>query len=167
MTIPIRLAAFLLLLASLALLAGAFGFQYLGGLNPCVLCWWQRYAHFGAIVLAATTATSKGERAGAVLLSLTGLAFLVGAGIAAFHVGVEQHWWEGTSECGSVIGATNDLEAFRARILAQPVVRCDEVAWSMLGISMAGYNFLISLALAAFAGAVARRHLSDRAEQPA
>ncbi len=79
------------------------------------------------------------------------MAFLVGAGLAAFHVGVEQHWWAGTAECGANFGPAGSVEELRRRLLAQAVVRCDEVAWSLFGISMAGYNFLLSLALAVFA----------------
>ena len=86
-----------------------------------------------------------------------GLTLLTGAAIAAFHVGVEQHWWQGTAECGAVDGAADSLEALRAQILTAPTVRCDEVPWSLFGISMAGYNFLVSLGLGAGALAAGRR----------
>ncbi len=140
-----RSAALIILLASLALLGGALAFQYLGGYAPCVLCHWQRYAHAATIVLAA--AGLAVPRAAAIFLAASGLALLAGAGIAAFHVGVEQHWWQGTAECGSAVGGAGSIEELRARLLAQPVVRCDEVAWSLFGVSMAGYNFLVSLLL--------------------
>lgn len=156
MTMSIRMAAIVLLIASAAILGGAFAFQYVGGLAPCVLCIWQRYAHGAAIVLALAAATGKNNRLTAILVALCGLALLAGAGIAAFHVGVEQHWWEGTAECGSTLGTSDGIEALRQRLLAQPVVRCDEIAWQMLGVSMAGYNFLLSLALAAFAAMQAK-----------
>jgi disulfide bond formation protein DsbB len=86
---------------------------------------------------------------------------MVGAGIAVFHVGVEQHWWAGTAACGSTLSATS-VEALRAQILAAPVVRCDQPAWSLLGISMAGYNALISAALAVVALIGARRAFRAR-----
>ena len=160
-----RTTAALLLAASAAILAGAFAFQYLGGLAPCVLCWWQRYAHMTAIALAALAvlASARGSStSGWLLVAATGLALLAGSGIAAFHVGVEQHWWAGTAECGSTIGGAGGIDELRARLLAQPIVRCDEIAWSLFGVSMAGYNFLLSLALAAFALATSARHLSGR-----
>jgi disulfide bond formation protein DsbB len=152
-----RLAAALILAASAAVLAAALAFQHLGGLAPCVLCIWQRYAH-GAIMVFAGLAVLLAQpqwRAG--LLVLAAAAALAGAGIAVFHVGVEQHWWQGTAECGSTLPPAATIEELRARLLAQPVVRCDEVAWSMLGISMAGYNALLSLAVAAFALLAAQR----------
>jgi len=157
-----RQTALVLLAGSAALLGGAFAFQYLGGLAPCVLCWWQRYAHMAAIVFAvAATAipASAGTRAGWTLVAATALALVAGVGIAGFHVGVEQHWWAGTAECGSQIGGAGGIEALRARLMAQPIVRCDEIAWSLFGISMAGYNLLFSLALAAFGAAASLRHL--------
>jgi disulfide bond formation protein DsbB len=153
----VRNAAALIFAISAALLAGALAFQYWGGLQPCVLCLWQRYAHvavMGFAVLAFLFGRSSG---GAVLLIGAGLAALAGAGIAGFHVGVEQHWWQGTAECGSTLGPAATIDELRARLLAQPVVRCDEIAWSLFGISMAGYNFLLSLALAGFAFAAALR----------
>src|SRR5690348_12163154 len=98
--------ALLLLLASAALIAGAFAFQYIGGLAPCVLCWWQRYAHMTTIAVAALAfaLSSRGSsKVGWGLVAVAGLSLLAGAGIAAFHVGVEQHWWAGTAECGSAV----------------------------------------------------------------
>jgi disulfide bond formation protein DsbB len=152
-----RLAAAALFAASAALLAGALAFQYWGGLQPCVLCLWQRYAHVGVMGFAMLAFVLGRTPTGGLLLIASGLAALAGAGIAGFHVGVEQHWWQGTSECGSTLGPAATIDELRARLLAQPVVRCDEVAWSLFGISMAGYNFILSLALAAFAFAAAAR----------
>jgi disulfide bond formation protein DsbB len=160
-----RTTAALLLIASAVILGGAFAFQYIGGLAPCILCWWQRYAHMATIVLALLAVLASpghSSRAGWVLVGATGLALLAGAGIAAFHVGVEQHWWAGTAECGSPLGATSGIDELRARLLAQPIVRCDEIAWSMFGISMAGYNLLLSLALAAFGLTMTWRHFTGR-----
>jgi disulfide bond formation protein DsbB len=143
-------------------LLGALFFQYVVGLAPCVLCIWQRWPHVAVVVLGAA-ALGLARRAGAraAALALAGIALLVGAGIGAFHVGVEQRWWAGTSECGGAVGA-GSVDALRAQILAAPVVRCDEVAWSLFGISMAGYNVLISLALAAVAFLAARAALVSR-----
>ena len=152
-SISLRMAALMVLAASAAILLGAFAFQYIGGLQPCILCWWQRYPYMGAIVLslaAAAIAPTQPPLA-RVLLGLSAVVFLVGAGIAVFHVGVEQHWWAGTAECGANFGPAGSVDELRRRLLAQNVVRCDDIAWSLFGISMAGYNFLLSLALAVFA----------------
>ncbi len=146
-----RAAALVVVIASLTLLGGALAFQYLGGYSPCVLCHWQRYAHVAAIVLAGAALALPGARK--PLLAAAALAELGGAGIAFFHIGVEQHWWQGTAECGSAVGGAGSIEELRARLLAQPVVRCDEVAWSLFGLSMAGYNLLASLALGLLAAA--------------
>jgi disulfide bond formation protein DsbB len=164
MTLTPAQTAMLLLAASAALLLGALGFQYIGGLAPCVLCWWQRYAHIGTMVIAgagAVAATRDQPRLAWALIALAGLSLLIGAGIAGFHVGVEQHWWQGTSECGSSTTGSGGIEELRARLLNQPIVRCDEVAWSLFGISMAGYNFVASLILAVFAVESAWRHRRD------
>jgi disulfide bond formation protein DsbB len=152
-----RAAAALILLASAAVLGAALAFQYWGGLAPCVLCIWQRYAHAGIMVFAAAALVPGRPQWRAPLLVGCALAALIGAGIAFFHVGVEQHWWQGTAECGSTLPPAATIEEFRERLLAQPLVRCDEVAWSLFGISMAGYNVILSLALAAFAFVAARR----------
>ena len=152
-----RLAAVLILAASAAVLGGALAFQYWGGLAPCVLCIWQRYAHVGVMAFAVLALAAAQPSWRAPLLLGCALAALAGAGIAFFHVGVEQHWWQGTAACGSTLPPASSIDELRKQLLAQPVVRCDEVAWSLLGISMAGYNAILSLALAAFAVAAAQR----------
>lgn len=145
-----RSAGIMMLIGSGGLLAGAYGFQYLGDLQPCVLCLYQRVPHAAVIVLALAAILLAPRPATGWLIGAAGLAVAVGAGIAGFHVGVEQHWWEGTAECGST-GAADTIEALRAQLLAQPVIRCDEVPWSLFNVSMAGYNFAFSTALAIFA----------------
>ncbi len=159
-----RLSPALILAASVATLGGAFLFQYVDGLAPCVLCIYQRYPYGVTIALSALALFLSDGRARGALLLLCGLAFLAGAGIGVFHVGVEQHWWQGTAACtGGDAGPAGSLEALKAQILAAPVVRCDQIAWSLFGISMAGYNVLISLALAAVSLAAARRALREAA----
>jgi disulfide bond formation protein DsbB len=139
-TPPDRRLPLLVVIASLAPLAIAFASQYWGGLQPCVLCIYQRYPYgvAAALGLVGLLVAGRLDLLRAVLL-LAAVAFLVDAGIAAFHVGVEQHWWAGTSECGSTLDFNGDIGK---QLLNQPVVRCDEPAWEMFGISMAGYNFL-------------------------
>ncbi|MBM3490929.1 MAG: disulfide bond formation protein B [Alphaproteobacteria bacterium] len=149
-----RLAALLLALAS----AGALGFalvsQYAFGLPPCVLCLYQRVPYLAALVLGlAAFAWAPGRP---YLLALAGLALLGNTGIALFHVGVEQHWWQGLSGCSGAAGATS-FEEMRRLIQQAPIVRCDEVAWSFLGLSMAGWNVPATLVLGSFAGFAAWR----------
>jgi disulfide bond formation protein DsbB len=146
-------------LASAAVLGTALASQYIGGLRPCELCYWQRYPYWATIALgiAGAAIARRSARAAAALAALAGLVFLVGAGIGLFHVGVEHHWWAGTSACGAFDGPVTSLEQLRQQLAQAPIVRCDEPAWTMLGISMAGYNMLVSLALAAIALAGARR----------
>jgi disulfide bond formation protein DsbB len=145
-------AAFVVALASIAILGAAFAFQYIGGLAPCELCILQRWPYVATIVLGLLGVWAGRMRQPAVtrgVLALAGLVFLIGAGIAAYHVGVEQKWWQGPSTCTGISGA-GSVQDLLKRIESAPVVRCDEIAWSLFGISMAGYNFLLSIALAAF-----------------
>ena len=141
-----------LLLASAAILGAALAFQYLGGLQPCVLCIWQRYPYAATMALAAGAAAlaASGNAPWARgLLALCGLVFLAGAGVALFHVGVEQHWWAGTSACAGVVGEAATVEELKRQLLGRAVARCDAIPWSFLGLSMAGWNLLLSLGLAA------------------
>ena len=148
-----RFAPAVVALASAMMLGGALLFQYVGGLAPCVLCIYQRFPYAIAIALSLTALALAGRKEGVWLSRMfvyaCGVLFLAGMAVAAFHVGVEQHWWEGTAECG-ITQAPRTLEELRAMLEAQPVVRCDEVAWSLFGISMAGYNVMVSALLAAF-----------------
>lgn len=134
-------------LYSAGALITALASQVWGGLQPCILCLYQRWPHGAAIVFGviAVLCFHKGKTGAAKLFAaLAALAILASAAIGAFHVGVEWHWWQGTASCGSTLGAGQTIDALRASLLETPVVRCDEAAWSFLGISMAGYNFLIS-----------------------
>jgi disulfide bond formation protein DsbB len=141
-----------------ALLAAAFAFEHWAGLAPCALCWWQRYAWMMALPPALAAAGLRG-RAAALALGLAALAVLAGAGIALFHVGVEQGYWAGTPECGSRLGQAASPEERLRQIMAAPVVRCDQIAWSWLGLSMAAWNGLAALGSGGLALAVALRHM--------
>lgn len=137
---------------SVAMLATAHGFERFADLAPCALCLRQREVYWGAIALAvAAVAASRWRPAPAATRAfeaLLGVAFLTGAVLAFYHVGVEHKWWLGPRECAA--GPVN-LDAFDPSALggAMTVVRCDVVAWSFLGLSMAGWNVLVSLGLAA------------------
>ena len=131
---------------SLALLLGAFAFQFIGGLAPCTLCLWQRWPHAAAVLIGLVSLALPGRA-----LPLLGmLAALATAAIGGFHAGVEQGWWEGLQSCsgGSLAGIDMSDLLNPAADVARPV-RCDQIAWSMAGLSMAAWNMVISLALAA------------------
>ncbi len=142
------------MLGSALVLAGAFAFQYIGGLAPCQLCLWQRWPH-AAAVLIGMLALALGWR---VLALLGAIAALTTAAIGAFHVGVEQKWWNGLASCtaGSIKGiSTADL--LNPDVVVAAPVRCDQIAWQLAGISMAGWNVIFSLALMAIWVMAARR----------
>lgn len=143
-----------------ATLCAALAFQHIGGLAPCELCYWQRYPYWGAIALAAAAAFVPGRPA-AWLLAAACLCLLGTAGVAAFHVGVEQHWWQGLAACGGSQAPAANLDELRARLLAAPVVRCDEPAWTLAGLSMAAYNFFVAAALAGLAAFAAFRRMDE------
>ncbi len=146
-----RLPSLLLALSAAGALATAFASQYWGGLNPCEMCWWQRYAYMTALLPLVPSALLVLDRSTRRLSLLAGAAvFLVGSGLSLFHAGVEQKWWQGFTACTAPVSA-GGLEDLRAAILAAPAVRCDEIPWSLFGISIAGYSAIASLLLALFA----------------
>ncbi len=128
---------------SLALLLGAFAFQHLGGLAPCKLCIWQRWPHGAAVLIGAAALLIPGR----ILPLLGGVAALSTGTIATYHTGVERGWWQGPDTCSS--GPIGDLSAkeLMDQIMAAPLVRCDEVPWEMLTLSMASWNALASFVL--------------------
>jgi disulfide bond formation protein DsbB len=130
---------------SAALLLGAFGFQFIGGLAPCKLCLWQRWPHAAAVLIGAVGLAMP--RAWVALLGAAAAATTAALGL--YHTGVERAWWEGPTTCtsGDITGLTP--EQLMEQILAAPLVRCDEVPWEMLGLSMASWNAILSLALVA------------------
>lgn len=143
---------------SAALLLGALGFQYLGGLAPCHLCLLQRWPHAVAVLLGLSLLVVPAR----LTLALGALTLLVGAGIGAYHVGVEQKWWQGPTTCTAPDPGSIPAGDLLNQILATPVVLCDQVAWSFLGVSMAGWNAILSLILA---GLWLRAYASSSASQ--
>ena len=146
--------AIIAVIASLLLLAGAHFFESVIGLEPCPLCLRQREAHWTAAAIAALTlfSVSRPQWHGVVvwLFGALTVAYLVGAGIAAYHAGIEWHWWAGPASCSATgdsnIGSADELLQSLQQETAAPA--CDKAPWSLFGISMAGYNFLASIALA-------------------
>jgi len=150
-----RALPLLIVAAGVIALGTALASQYWGGLRPCVLCIYQRWPYGIAIALGLAALALRGPARG-WLVAAAGLVFLAGGGIALFHVGVEQGWWQGTTQCGALARA-DSIEALRAQIMAAPLVRCTDVAWSFAGISMAGFNVIASAILAVVTLTGARR----------
>lgn len=118
-------------------------FQYIGGMAPCQMCIWQRWPHVIAIALGLIIWFVPSR----ILAVLGGITVLIGAGIGVYHAGVEQKWWEGPSSCtGDGLSLTDNLLDMTAPV---HVVMCDVIPWAMFGISMAGWNAIISVGLAA------------------
>jgi disulfide bond formation protein DsbB len=127
-----------------ALLAGAYFSQYWGHLYPCHMCWWQRYAHFAALLFAVLAYAMRGlPDRGRSFVWLAALAILTSAGIAFWHAGVELKYLPGPTACTSDFhsGSTEDL---LKQIMDAPMILCDQVQWKFLGLSLAGWNFILS-----------------------
>ena len=131
-------------LGSAAVLIAALGFQYIGGLAPCKMCLWQRYPHVAAVFVAALFFVFQYRPVAA----LGATASLATAGIGFYHAGVERSWWEGPNSCTSGAIGGMSTEDLINQIMAAPMVRCDEIPWALWGLSMAGWNALMSLAFA-------------------
>jgi disulfide bond formation protein DsbB len=148
----LKQARLLALLVPTGLLGGALFSQYVGGLYPCEMCYWQRWPHAAAILLAiGAFLTASNPPRSRMLVMLAALAVAISGAIGVFHAGVEIGWWEGITQC-TATGATSLQD-----IMKVPLVRCDQVQWEFLGISMAGWNAIISLTGAAAIVALARR----------
>jgi disulfide bond formation protein DsbB len=133
-------ARLLALLLPLGLLGGALGSQYIGGLHPCEMCYWQRWPHAAAILLAALAFTGPAASSRSRTLTLLAAASIVISGaIGVYHAGVEVGIFEGITTCSTTRGMTLQ------DIVSAPLVRCDQVQWSLFGISMAGWNAVLSL----------------------
>ncbi len=165
---PVLSAATAIAVVGAATILGAWFFQYGVGLNPCPLCLEQRYAYYFAVPLAVMVAL--GDQAGASRKVLIGALIAIAAGmlwntgLGIYHSGVEWGWWVGPQECS---GSLSDLGAGGAladKLKSISVVRCDEAAWRFLGLSLAGYNALISALLAAIAAwaAITEWNVRDR-----
>ncbi len=141
-----RLVAVLL---PLGLLGGALGSQYLGGLHPCEMCYWQRWPHGAAILLAALAFTSPaGSARSRMLTLLAAAAIAISGAIGVYHAGVEAKIFEGFTTC-TAYGRGMSTADLLKQITQAPLIRCDQVQWRLLGISMAGWNAILSLGGAA------------------
>lgn len=150
--IPPERLAMALGVVSLALIGGALGFEYVwDNLPPCEMCMWQRWPHYAAIVVglgggAAVWLGQASRRAGLAVAEIAMVLVAISGVIGVYHAGVEWHVWAGPSAC------TGDAYKFTGTLdLNARVVMCDVAAWRLFGISMAGYNALISLGAAGLA----------------
>src|SRR5437588_8736963 len=152
---PALTAALAIAVIAAATLAGAWFFQLVLDIRPCPLCLEQRYAYYLAVPLGALVAWAAARHAprgvlvaGLVLLALAALA---NAWLGTYHAGVEWGFWQGPTDCTGPIGNFGSAGDLLKRLDTVKVVRCDEVQWRLLGLSLAGYNVLISLLMAAIA----------------
>jgi len=160
---PALAAGLVVLAGSTAMILGAWVFELFGGLPPCPLCLKQRWAYYAGIPLLAASCLllwrGASLKVGAWLLGLGAVALLAGALVAAYHAGVEWKLWQGPQTCGDV-DLLKNLNSVLPDLDNAPLVRCDEAPWRLFGLSLAGYNFLISLALGGFAMMSAMKALS-------
>src|SRR5438552_6044753 len=147
MTAATRAFPAFVLAASVVALGGALLSQYAGGLAPCELCLLQRWPWGVAIVISLIATMVGGRPALPWIVLVLAAVFAGGSAIAFYHVGVERHWFAGPSACTGAATAADTVEALKARILGQMPARCDEPAWSLWGISLAGWNLLASLVM--------------------
>ena len=154
----------ILLLASIGALATAFTAQYVFDLEPCILCKYQRIPYFAVILFAGIGMyTEMADQAGT--LKVVGVIFLLGAALAFYHSGVEQHWWEAATSCGSSGGeALTSFKNFVGQLMTKMPKRCDEVDWTLFGLSMTVYNTVASIGLTAvsfFGTAVLKKYNTE------
>jgi disulfide bond formation protein DsbB len=158
---PALTAALAVAVIAAATLAGAWFFELVLDIRPCPLCLEQRYAYYLAIPLGALVAFAASRDVSRPVL-VTGLAILAlatlgNAGLGAYHAGVEWKFWQGPTDCTGAIGNLGSAGNLLERLDTVKVIRCDDVQWRFLGLSLAGYNVLISLLMAAIAAWGIRR----------
>jgi disulfide bond formation protein DsbB len=130
-----------------ALLAGAYGFEFIGGLHPCEMCYWQRWAHMAALAFGLGSFALRGlADKGRSFVWLAALFVFVSGAIGTWHAGVEAGIFAGVTQCAA-IGASGSTQDVLTHIMSAPLVRCDEVPWSLFAVSMAGWNAIISIGL--------------------
>ena len=158
-----RLSIALLLLASAGVVGTALLSQYVGGLSPCELCLLERWPYYTMIVAMALTLLVNQPGVDRAALILAVLAFLVSTGFGLYHVGVEQHWIQGPTACTGDLGNASSPEALMRQLEGRQPVQCDVVQWSFMGVSLAGLNVIVSIALTAFAAWSFRRSRAEAA----
>ena len=164
-TLSLKNTVILLGFGSGGLLAAALVFQHVFGFWPCTMCLWQRWPHWlivGLAVISFLTPFTKNDAAPVLILGLAVISLLAGTGLAGWHSGVEWGLLPGPTACSGGLSFDGDAALVLDRLLTTPAPRCDEVTWSFLGLSMANWNGLISLAMAIFAVMVLKSSISNR-----
>ncbi len=136
------------LVAAILMLGSAYLFGFLG-YHPCDLCWLQRYPYM-AIIALTIIAGSVGFGNNKLVLGLCALGFFTTSGLGFYHMGVEQKWWQSFMQCSGAFDSNLSTAELLEAIKDTPLVRCDEIAWSFLGLSMAAWNGVIALVLGLF-----------------
>lgn len=150
---PSRSLIALAFLGGFAAIAAAWGFQIIGGYVPCKLCYQERIPYYVGLplLLAALLLAGRAPRSARLLALAGGLTFVVGFGMGAYHAGSEWGFWPGPNDCGGGVGPVTDAGNLLAQMQATRLVSCTEASWRMLGLSFAGWNAVISLAVAGLA----------------
>jgi len=153
---PVVSAAIVIFIVGLATMGGFFFFEYVLGYPPCPLCLDQRMAFYASVPLAALLWLGAGYGAARKVLLLGFLAIaglmLWNTGLSAFHAGVEWKFWPGPTDCSGPLNSLGSAGNMLSKLQNIRIVRCDEAAWRLFGVSLAGYDVLVSLFLAAVAG---------------
>ncbi len=144
------------LLLPVALVGGAHLSERFG-LVPCEMCWWQRYPHYAAVLVAAAAFAIRHRPTRMLFVLFAAVLIAVSGGIGVFHAGVEYRWWEGITQCTAHPTAGADPMAMLTEALRRPLIRCDVPQWTLFGISLAGFNAIFSLSGAAIIFALAAR----------
>jgi disulfide bond formation protein DsbB len=139
----------LLLLVSFSALVVAFSAQVVAGFEPCILCKYQRIPYFAVILFSGVGLHIKAMDHDGVIKSI-GVVFLLSSILAFYHNGVEQYWWTSIAGCGDLTGVTLSFEEFQRQLIFKMPKRCDQVNWSLFGLSMTVYNCVASLIFALF-----------------
>jgi disulfide bond formation protein DsbB len=161
-----RAFAAAVLLASAAVLGAALLSQYWGGLRPCELCLYERWPWAAAITISLVALFAGGRGALPWLALTLAAVFVAGAVLAFYHVGVEQHWFAGPSACTASAGKATTLAELKRQLSATAPVLCDKVQWSLFGVSLAGWNLVASLAMAALNAVAFARHRRRASPSP-
>jgi len=157
-----RIALLLVLAGIIGVLGGALAFQYAGGLAPCEICLYERWPYYASLPLAVALisphTTRRDAMTGAAVLMLI---FIASSVLAFYHVGVEQHWFQGPTACTGTGGSARTIEELRRLLMNQQTVQCDAPQWSLFGVTLAGYNFFASVALAVLSRAALARCVTE------
>lgn len=152
----LSLARLIAILVPFLLLGGALVSQYAGGLVPCEMCLWQRWPHLVAIALALVAIGLRGNPgASRAFVVPAALAIIVSGGIGVYQAGAEYHWWQGPAQCTAPAFSGSGADIL-AQVMAAPVVRCDVPQWTLAGISLAGFNAILSIGFGLLALALTR-----------